>query len=143
MVTVTTTRTCHSLPRIILHVSARYGIGAEDLHGELVEHFVAADGYLQAPECAAHRYLQVEQPCSTAPAHQENVVNSQDQPSVLGALHYGTSTRHGPNLHGHGGQGPLAQPERFQDPTSLRRAPSPAQDCTTVPPAETPCEGEI
>jgi len=142
MVMVTTIRTGHSFPPVVLRVGTRHDISAEELHREPVEYLVATDGYLQAAVCAADLCLQVEQPRSVAPAHHENVVKSQDQTSALRALHRRTSMRHGPNLHGHGGQGPLAQPERFQDPTTLRRAPSPAQDCTTTPSPKTACRGE-
>ena len=107
-------------------------VGTEKLDRETVEDLVATDGNLQATMHAADLRLQVEQPCSTVAAHQENIVKSENKTAALGALRHRTSMRHNPNLHGNGGQGPLARPERFQGPITLWRAPSPEPDFTTA-----------
>jgi len=85
VVTATGIRTCHSLPQRLLRVGTLRGISAEQLQRESVEHSVAADGNLQMAVHTARLRLQVEQPCSTATAHQENVVKSQNQTAALGA----------------------------------------------------------
>ena len=134
-------RTDHLLSRRVLHVGTLPVIRAEELYGESIEHLVATDGNLQAAVRAAHLRLHVEEPGSTVTAQQKNIVKSQDQTSVLRALRHRTSMRHNPNLHGNGGQGPLARPERFQDPITLRRAPSPEPDFTTAVSLATPRGG--